>query len=126
MTPGFRIIERERIIANIKIIMMAYRASNAQTEYHANLLKLLSKYNGKSDALKVKMQFNHIRNEQLLTEIAAYLYDLTSDEDYFSYDYERYVVDIAENLAYTAQNRRSNQIIPTIRSRIAALFQRTK
>ena len=126
MTPGFRIIERERIIANIKIITMAYRASNAQTQYHANLLKLLSKYNGKSDALKVKMQFNHIRNEQLLTEIAAYLYDLTSDEDYFSYDYERYVVDVAENLAYTTQNRRSNQIIPTIRSRIAALFQRTK
>lgn len=126
MTPGFRIIERERIIANIKIIMMAYRASNAQTEYHANLLKLLSKYNGKSDALKVKMQFNHIRNEQLLTEIAAYLYDLTSDEDYFSYDYERYVVDVAENLAYTAQNRRSNQITPTIRSRIATLFQKTK
>lgn len=72
------------------------------------------------------MQFNHIRNEQLLTEIAACLYDLTSDEDYFSYDYERYVVDVAENLAYTAQNRRSNQIIPTIRSRIAALFQKTK
>lgn len=125
MTPGFRIIERERIIANIKIIMMAYRASNAQTEYKTNLLKLLSKYNGKSDALKVKMQFNHIRNEQLLTEIAAYLYDLTSDED-SSYDYERYVVDVAENLAYTTQNRRSNQIIPTIRSRIAALFQKTK
>ena len=72
------------------------------------------------------MQFNHIRNERLLTEIAAYLYDLTSDEDYFSYDYERYVVDVAENLAYTTQNRRSNQIIPTIRSRIAALFQKTK
>ena len=126
MTPGFRIIERERIIANIKIIMMAYRASNAQTEYHANLLKLLSKYNGKSVSLESEIQLNRIRNERLLTEIAAYLYDLTSTEDSFSYDYERYVVDVAENLAYTAQNRRSNQIIPTIRSRIAALFQRTK
>lgn len=126
MTPGFRIIERERIIANIKIIMMAYRASNAQTQYHANLLKLLSKYNGKSVSLESEIQLNRIRNERLLTEIAAYLYDLTSTEDSFSYDYERYVVDVAENLAYTTQNRRSNQIIPTIRSRIAALFQRTK
>ncbi len=126
MTPGFRIIERERIIANIKIIMMAYRASNAQTEYKTNLLKLLSKYNGESVSLESEIRLNRIRNEQLLTEIAAYLYDLTPDEDSPSYDYERYIVDTAEDTAYTTQNRQSNHFFPAIRSQIAALFQKTK
>ena len=123
MTPGYHLIERQRLARHIDIMQDAYDAAQSRIEYNNRVLQMLRHYNQRRDSAAVPQE--NINNEyeyttHVLHDLVAYLQDLHAND-------ATYHVICNRITALQRTERLQQPSIPEqIRARIAALFQRTR